>query len=212
MSNKSKASKSDKDRIQGLQRWYPRLLLGCAVLGLFGAFTLTVEKFAKLENPDYELSCSINPLLSCEGIIQSDQASAFGFPNPLIGLVSFAILITLAVTLMSGALDAKKLPNWYKSVFAAAVTFGMGFCLWLMYQSFYNLGKLCIYCMLVWTVVSAIFLYSYLWLGTLTKLKGRLKKLHEFVLRNHIGVLVTWYLLVIMTIFFAFRDYFESLV
>ena len=67
-------------------------VLIAGVLGLAAALTLTIEKIEILINPDYVPSCSINPVLSCGSVMITPQASAFGFPNPLIGIVSFSIV------------------------------------------------------------------------------------------------------------------------
>ena len=64
-------------------------VLIAGVVGLAAALTLTVEKIEMLINPAYVPSCSINPVLSCGSVMVTPQASAFGFPNPLIGIVAF---------------------------------------------------------------------------------------------------------------------------
>ena len=33
--------------------------------------------------------CSLNPVVSCGNIMKSEQAAAFGFPNPMLGLVAY---------------------------------------------------------------------------------------------------------------------------
>ena len=63
-------------------------VLIAGAVGLAAALTLTIEKIEILINPDYVPSCSINPVLSCGSVMITPQASAFGFPNPLIGIVS----------------------------------------------------------------------------------------------------------------------------
>ena len=52
------------------------------------SLTLTVEKIELLIDPSYVPSCSINPVLSCGSVMVTHQASVFGFPNPLIGIVA----------------------------------------------------------------------------------------------------------------------------
>ena len=59
-------------------------ILIAGVVGLAAALTLTVEKIEILINPAYVPSCSINPVPSCGSVMVTPQASAFGFPNPLI--------------------------------------------------------------------------------------------------------------------------------
>ncbi len=72
-------------------------ILIAGVVGLAAALTLTVEKIEILINPDYVPSCSINPVLSCGSVMVTPQASAFGFPNPLIGIVAFTIVLVTGV-------------------------------------------------------------------------------------------------------------------
>ena len=70
--------------IAGVSGWPPRM-------------TLTVEKIEILINPAYVPSCSINPVLSCGSVMVTPQASRFGFPNPLIGIVAFTIVVVTGV-------------------------------------------------------------------------------------------------------------------
>jgi uncharacterized membrane protein len=122
------------------------LIAGLA--GQAAALTLTVEKIEILINPDYVPSCSINPVLSCGSVMITPQASAFGFPNPLIGIVSFTIVVVTGVLAVAGV----RLPRWYWVGLAAGTLLGVGFVHWLIFQSLYRIGALCPYCMVVWAV------------------------------------------------------------
>ena len=132
------------------------MLIGGAI-GLFAAIDLTIEKVtyltAQAAGESTDLSCDINAFVSCGGVINTDQASAFGFPNPIIGIVGFSVVVTLAVVLLSGA----RLPRWMWLGLQAGVTFGIGFVTWLQYQSIYEIEKLCPWCMVVWTVMIPLF-------------------------------------------------------
>jgi uncharacterized membrane protein len=123
-------------------------VLIAGVVGLAAAVTLTIEKIKLLENPAYVPSCSINPVLSCGSVMVTPQAAAFGFPNPLIGIAAFSVV------LVSGVLAVAKvpLPRWYWAGLAAGTTLGVVFIHWLIYQSLYTIGALCPYCMVVWAV------------------------------------------------------------
>lgn len=48
------------------------------LLGFAAAAALTLEKLEKLANPDYVLTCSLNPIISCGTVMDSPQAEAFG--------------------------------------------------------------------------------------------------------------------------------------
>jgi uncharacterized membrane protein len=118
------------------------------VVGFVAAFTLTVEKIEILINPAYVPSCSINPVLSCGSVMITPQAAAFGFPNPLIGIVAFTVVVVTGVL----ALAKVSLPQWYWSGLAVGTLLGVGFVHWLIFQSLYRIGALCPYCMVVWAV------------------------------------------------------------
>jgi uncharacterized membrane protein len=123
-------------------------VLIAGVVGFVAAFTLTLEKIEILINPAYVPSCSINPVLSCGSVMITPQAAAFGFPNPLIGIVAFSVVVVTGVL----ALAKVALPQWYWSGLAIGTLVGVGFIHWLIFQSLYRIGALCPYCMVVWAV------------------------------------------------------------
>ena len=130
------------------------LLVGGTV-GLVAAFVLVLEKIALLGDSEYVPTCSINPVLNCGSIMQTTQAEVFGFPNPLIGVASFPVLMATGAALVAGA----ALKRWYWWGLQVGVTFGVGFVAWLIFQSLYRIGALCPYCMVVWVVVIPTFWY-----------------------------------------------------
>jgi uncharacterized membrane protein len=123
-------------------------VLIAGVAGLASALTLTVEKITMLSNPSYVPSCSINPVLSCGSVMVTPQASAFGFPNPLIGIVGFTVVVVTGVL----AVGRIALPRWYWLGLAGGTALGVVFVHWLIFQSLYRIGALCPYCMVVWAV------------------------------------------------------------
>lgn len=131
------------------------LLLIAGLVGLAAAFVLAVEKLTLLRNPDYLPTCSINPVLSCGSVMSADQAEAFGFPNPLIGVAAFPVVAMTGAALLAGA----ELKRWYWIGLQVGATFGMAFVGWLIFQSLYRIGALCPYCMVVWAVMGAVFWY-----------------------------------------------------
>ncbi|GLY42760.1 hypothetical protein Amsp01_087830 [Amycolatopsis sp. NBRC 101858] len=170
-------------------------------LGLVAAITLTIEKIEKLRNPDYVPSCSLNPVVSCGSVMDSPQAAAFGFPNPLIGIAAFAVVVTAGVALLTGY----RPPRWVWSGLQLGVTFGVVFVHWLVFQSLYRIHALCPYCMVVWVVTIAIF-----WYTTLHNLAGT--RLGAGLRRVHTGLLALWYVVIAGLIVQAFWDYWVSVV
>ncbi|MGX9790753.1 vitamin K epoxide reductase family protein [Mycobacterium sp. MMS18-G62] len=123
-------------------------ILIAGVAGLAAALTLTIEKIELLINPAYVPSCSINPVLSCGSVMITPQASVFGFPNPLIGIVAFSVVVVTGVLAVANV----RLPRWYWAGLATGTLLGVAFIHWLIFQSLYRIGALCPYCMVVWAV------------------------------------------------------------
>src|SRR5690554_6726260 len=81
------------------------LTIGGAI-GLLASATLIIDKVTFLQNEvdgkSTELGCDLNAFVSCGGVINTDQASVFGFLNPLIGVVGFAMVLVLGVLVLAG--------------------------------------------------------------------------------------------------------------
>ncbi|MGW1883733.1 vitamin K epoxide reductase family protein [Streptomyces sp. NPDC001970] len=135
------------------------LLVITGAAGLLAAWVITIDKFkileAKVAGETFTPGCSLNPIVSCGSVMESDQASAFGFPNPMLGLAAYAIVICVGMSLLAGA----RFRRWYWLTFNAGTLFGVAFCTWLQYQSLYNINALCLWCCLAW--VATIFMFWY---------------------------------------------------
>jgi uncharacterized membrane protein len=139
----------DTDLEQTRNYIHPVTLLVTAVVGFLAAFKLCVDKVELLLNPATEMSCDLNAFVSCSGIMGSDQASLFGFPNPFLGIAGFAVVITLAVLHLAKV----RLPEFIWAGLQVGVIAAAVFVSWLQWQSLYDIGKLCPYCMVVWACV-----------------------------------------------------------
>lgn len=139
--------------------WLGVLLIITGLLGLLGAFSLSVERIELLLHPDEALGCDLNPFLSCSGAIESNQGEVFGFPNPFLGLMAFpAPIIMGALTLGRVAM-----PRWVWTVFSIGVLGGMVLVLWLAQQSIFVLGFVCPWCFLVWLAMYAMAFPLWVW-------------------------------------------------
>jgi uncharacterized membrane protein len=125
------------------------LLVIGGIVGLVAAFALTLDKFAVLQDPNAQLSCNYSLLVQCGKNLNSPQGAAFGFPNPLLGLMMFPAPIIVGVASLAGV----RFPRWFWAVFNIGMAFAIGFVAWLMTQSVFVLGTLCPWCMAVWAVV-----------------------------------------------------------
>lgn len=144
------------DVARGVRRALPWLLSVGGALGLLAALDLTYERLRLALDPGYVPTCSINPLLDCGSVASSDQASAFGdFPNTLIGVVGFSVVVTLGVLMLSRV----TLPLGVRWGLQGGVLLGAGFVHWLIDVSVFQLAVLCPYCMVVWSVTIPIAWY-----------------------------------------------------
>ncbi|MDT9697656.1 vitamin K epoxide reductase family protein [Streptomyces sp. P17] len=146
-------------RVVGGSRAFALMLVITGAAGLLAAWVITLDKFklleAKVEGKTFVPGCSLNPVVSCGSVMESDQASAFGFPNPMLGLVAYGIVIGVGVSLLARA----RFPRWYWLTFNAGTLFGIGFCTWLQFQSLYRIGALCLWCSLAWVATIIMFWY-----------------------------------------------------
>ncbi|MFG2552941.1 vitamin K epoxide reductase family protein [Streptomyces sp. NPDC048581] len=151
-------------------RAFALLLVLTGAAGLLASWVITLDKFKLLEDPDFIPGCSLNPVLSCGSVMESDQAEAFGFPNPMLGLVTYAVVIGVGVSLLAGA----AFPRWYWLTFEAGCLFGIGFVSWLQFESLYRINALCLWCCLAWIATIVLFWYltSFLVRGRLLPAPG----------------------------------------
>ncbi len=136
-------------------RWFGLLLVVTGAAGLLASWVITLDKLKLLKDPHYTPGCSLNPVVACGNIMKSAQASAFGFPNPLLGLVAYAVVIGVGVSVLAGA----RCPRWYWLTFNAGALFGVAFCTWLQFQSLYRINSLCLWCCLAWAATTLLFWY-----------------------------------------------------
>lgn len=130
-------------------------LIVAGAAGWWAAFQLTLDKFIAYEHPSTKLSCDFSLIVQCTANLNSPEGSAFGFPNPIIGLGGFAAVIAVGVSLLAGARFAR----WYWIAFNLGVAGALAFVIFLIGHSIYHLGTLCPWCMLVWLATIPLFWY-----------------------------------------------------
>ena len=128
-------------------------LVIAGVVGWWAAFSLTMERFELLSDPGATASCDFSILVQCTANLESAQGSAFGFPNPILGLTGWVAPIVVGMAILAGA----RFANWFWLLFMAGMTFAFGFVVWLIGQSIFVLGTLCPWCMVTWAVTITSF-------------------------------------------------------
>lgn len=182
------------------------VMLVAALAAFAAAFTLSVEKIHLLQNPDAILSCSVNLVLNCASVMQTWQASVFGFPNSYIGIAGFAIVIAVAM----GSLLGVKYSRSY--LVTAQVFYGLGliFAYWLFFQSVYVIQVLCPWCLVVTFTTTLIFeslLHYNLRQNNFGLSKANNKKVQDFLDKQFDRVIVAaWIVLMVMLVVFKFGE------
>lgn len=130
-------------------------LVVTGLIGWLASATLVLERLHLYTDPDAKISCDVNSWISCGDVMKTSQAAIFGFPNPFIGIVAFAVIITTGVTLLAGA----KLKRWYWLGLQVGVSLGFVLVCWFFTQAVFVLAILCPYCMIVWAAMIPLFIW-----------------------------------------------------
>lgn len=176
----------------------PWLLAVGGAIGLVASFVLTLDKIELLKDPSFQPACNLNPIISCGAVMAKEQAEAFGFMNPLLGLVGFPIVIGVGAAMIAGA----RFRAWFWIGLQLGSTLGIAFVHWLIFQTIYDINALCPYCMVVWTVTAPIFLYvTRRNLAELaTRMSGASRTVVNVIVDYHALILTLWYIGVLVMI------------
>ncbi|MGV1035281.1 MAG: vitamin K epoxide reductase family protein [Microbacteriaceae bacterium] len=124
-------------------------LLVTGVIGLIAAFMLTLETVLFYKDPSQGAACDFSVLVSCSHNMTSEYGWLFGFPNPMLGMMTWPVVITTGLLVLTGV----RLPAW----FFKGLAFGFMLALLLVGGfvsiSLYSLAVLCPWCMLTWAMV-----------------------------------------------------------
>ncbi len=137
--------------------WPPRgwfaLVAVTAVVGMAATITQIVERVALAQNANANLLCDINGTFACGNVLTSWQSSVFGpIPNAAIGLSVFALTLGVAGAGLLGSALAKA--AWGAATFFAG--FMAAFTVWFLAQTAFVIGSVCLYCLVIGTMVLLI--------------------------------------------------------
>lgn len=193
-----------EEAVESPARTYPLLLIICGAIGFVAAMALTIERIHLLQDPEAKLSCDLSPFVACGPVMSSPAGSLFGFPNPLLGIGGFAVVITVGAALLAGA----RFANWFKIGFAVGTLLSAVFITWLQSQSLYVIGKLCPWCMLVWAITIPIVASTVIKTLAEGALGDRAQAIGQRLAGFQISIIAVWYLIVIAAIGLRFyRDF-----
>ncbi|MEU5223675.1 vitamin K epoxide reductase family protein [Streptomyces toyocaensis] len=185
------------------------LMTVTGAVGWLASFRLTVDDWRLLRDPAYRPSCDVGPVVGCGSAMASEQGNLLGFPNMLLGLGAFAVVAALGTAVLTGARLHRALWLALNGGALAAV----GFVHWLIWQSLYELNRLCPYCAVVWVVTIALFWYVTLHNGRrgIIPVPRRARGAAQLVLESHWLLLAGWYGVIVLLVLTRFWTYWSSL-
>lgn len=192
-----------------LKQALPWMLLIGGIIAAIASIALSVEVYQRLKDPSYVPVCNLNPVLSCTSVADSSQSHAFGFPNYYLGIGGYAAIATIGAVLLTGVKLSKK----FWQIFIGGLTFATIFLHWLIYETLYDIGSLCIFCMIVWAVTIPMFWYVLVYNvreGNI-RIPQKIKRPADFLVRHHSDVAVLWFVIIVGLILKRFWYYFGNL-
>lgn len=187
-------------------QWLFGTMLAFGILGLIASFVLAVEEFHLLKDPTTTLSCSFNLVLNCSTVMQTWQASVFGFPNMFIGLMAFPVVIVVAAL----GLARVALPRWFYVTANIGYLLGAIFAYWLFFNSLYDIQVLCPWCLIVTfstTLLLATITSYNLRENTFAFSKTTNARVHMMLQKDmHKLIIASWIVLMIILVVLKFGD------
>lgn len=182
------------------------VMLAGGLAALIASFVLTLEKFHLYEDPNAILSCSINIVLNCTTVMDTWQSSVFGFPNMIIGLMAYSVVVTVAVAGLGGVV----FPRWFLIKAQIGFLLGLIFAYWLFFQSLYDIQVLCPWCLIVTTATTLIFasLTHYNLKNNIFKLSDKTNARIQRFLKGgyHQMIVLGWIALMVVLVFLKFGE------
>jgi uncharacterized membrane protein len=128
------------------------ILTAGAGLGLVASFLEMVEYIAIIKRPSASLVCDLNGVFSCSNVLTKWQSSVFGFPNPMMCMVFFTLMLGFGLVGLYGG----TIPRGLRIAAQGISLFFLGFGLWFLEQSTFSIRSLCILCIFCFAGLMAI--------------------------------------------------------
>lgn len=149
---------SEIDEVRAKQpirhKWTYVEMLVSSILSLTASLVLSIDAWKLAKDPETVLSCNISATISCGKVAEAWQSALLGFPNAFLGLIAEPVVITLAVAALGGSLFRRGFLLTAQGVYSI----GLVFAYWLFYQSYFNIGALCPWCLLVTFTTTTVFM------------------------------------------------------
>ncbi|KAB1659518.1 vitamin K epoxide reductase family protein [Pseudoclavibacter chungangensis] len=169
------------------------LLVVCGAIGLFASASLTVEYIHKLQDPTAALVCDVNLFVTCGPAMGSWAAHILGFPNIIIGLAAFAVPIVVGMGSFAGA----RFRPWFWIGFQVGLVGAAALITFLQWFSVFELARLCIWCMIIWSTTIPLVVFGTLFNLTHGHLGARGVRIGRGLAPYAWTIVVLWYLVIV---------------
>jgi uncharacterized membrane protein len=163
------------------QRTIYGLIATGGAVGLVASFLETIEYQEILKNAHAQLVCNLNSVFSCGNVLNSWQSKIFDFPNSMLCMVFFTLMLSSGLIGLTGSVLVPKLRLWLHGI----ATFFLCFALWFMWESTFRVHALCILCLFC---LAGLFMLNWGWLriniDILPISSHRRKQLHKAIARG----------------------------
>lgn len=181
-------------------------MLVSSVLSLVASFVLSMDALRLAEDPNADLGCNINAVISCGTVANSWQSSLLGFPNAFLGLITEPVVITIAVACLARV----RFPRWFMVAAQVVYTVGLVFAYWLFYEAMFDIGALCPWCLLV-TLATTLVFFEMTYVNIRDdnlRLPRRLQGALMSFIRSGLDliVLVVWLLVLLLAVVLKYGD------
>lgn len=128
--------------------WRRRTAIEMAVsglIGLYASFMVSIEAWRLAADPQATLACDLSSVISCSTVAKTWQAELLGFPNAFLGIAFEVVVITISIAAIGGV----RFPRWFMRGTQVVYTIALLFAYWLFLQSYFVIGALCPWCLLI---------------------------------------------------------------
>ena len=130
--------------------WVYLVMLVASAVALAVSFILSADTLKLARNPNQQLGCDVNAVLSCSTVAQSWQAEIvkFGglsYPNAFFGIAAESVFVIIAVI----GLARIAAPRWFAACTWLGGLAALAYSYWLTSQSLFVIQALCPWCMVL---------------------------------------------------------------
>lgn len=170
--------------------------------------TLVLERLELFKDAGHVASCDFGLFVSCTGVMKTPEAALFGFPNPFLGIVGFAITGTIGVLLLILSKHQEVvLPTWFRWGLQLGVTFALALICFFWYTSVISIMILCPWCMVVWSMIIPMVTHTTAWNMANGLFGAGMRKAGEKALEWAWLIVLLGYVFVAGSILLKFQEY-----